>query len=260
MRKIAWCLLAATLTACGGAVSPSVLRQAQDDKAGPPPSKSPIQHVVLIIQENRTFNDFFATFKGADGTTTGQAEPNSQCGITQAETIPLKPSNLITKLNGKPQDLSHAYSDYDTARDGGKMDGFDAVLFGDGQPECTFPYQYTKPSQIKPYWDMAEQYTLAEHMFTTQGSSSFTAHQDLIAGDAVIKPNESLVDLPTDSREVGLRLRQGNGNVADHEGQRLRKTGRPVSLSHVSDAAQSARREEGLVAILRPADVLRRLW
>ena len=41
-------------------------------------SRSPIQHIVIVVQENRTFNDFFATFPGADGTTTGKiaAQPN----------------------------------------------------------------------------------------------------------------------------------------------------------------------------------------
>ena len=48
-----------------------------------------------------------------------------------------------------------------------------------------------------PYWDMAKQYVLAEHMFTTQGGSSFTAHQDLIAGGTVIEPDEALVNLPS---------------------------------------------------------------
>ncbi|HEY1866844.1 MAG TPA: alkaline phosphatase family protein, partial [Candidatus Cybelea sp.] len=160
-------------------------------------TKSPIKHVVLIVQENRTFNDFFATYPGADGSTTGKAEPNSTCGITGEETVKLKESALVTRRHGKPQDLPHTYKAYDTARDGGAMDGFDKLTFGNGLPTCTYPYQYTNPSQIKPYWDMAQQYALAEHMFTTQGSSSFTAHQDLIAGDAVIKPNESFVDLPS---------------------------------------------------------------
>ncbi len=50
--------------------------------------------------------------------------------------------------------------------------------------------------QIQPYWQMATQYTLAEHMFTTQGSDSFTAHQDLIAGGTVVEPNRAMVDLP----------------------------------------------------------------
>jgi phospholipase C len=38
-------------------------------------STSPIQHVIIVIQENRSFDDLFATFPKADGTTTGQAEP-----------------------------------------------------------------------------------------------------------------------------------------------------------------------------------------
>src|SRR6516162_4364024 len=43
---------------------------------GPGPSASPgsgnyIKHVVLMIQENRSFDNFFSTFPGADGTTTG---------------------------------------------------------------------------------------------------------------------------------------------------------------------------------------------
>src|SRR5579862_2415657 len=32
---------------------------------------SPISHIVLIVQENRTMNNFFATFPGANGSTTG---------------------------------------------------------------------------------------------------------------------------------------------------------------------------------------------
>jgi phospholipase C len=154
--------------------------------------------VVVIIQENRTFNDFFATFPGADGSTTGVVLPNPACKIKTKSTIKLKESGLITLYKGSPHDLIHAYEGYNKARDGGSMDGFDLIIFGDhSTPECTFPYQYTKPSDIRPYWQMAKQYVLAEHMFPTQGSSSFTAHQDLIAGDTVISPNEALIDLPS---------------------------------------------------------------
>jgi phospholipase C len=78
------------------------------------------------------------------------------------------------------------------------MDGFDLVKYGNKTiPECRFPYQYTDPSQIQPYWSMAQQYALAEHMFTTQGSDSFTAHQDLIRGGTVVDNNEAMVDFPT---------------------------------------------------------------
>lgn len=157
-------------------------------------SPSPIQHVVIVVQENRTFNDFFATFPGADGTTTGKAlaEPSCNPPIVHGP-IALTESNLIL-----PSDLNHKFQGgFHTAYHRGRMDGFDKILNGKLQPECTYPYQYTNPSQISEYWSMARQYTLAEHMFTTQGSDSFTAHQDLIRGGTMVNKRFAMVDLPT---------------------------------------------------------------
>lgn len=185
-------LCAALLIAsCGSSPAPSSLPAISlDDLA---PKTSPIQHVVVMIQENRTFNDFFATYPGADGTTTGKIAQyvTSGCNVTKSGTIALKKEPLIIK------DLTHRYQGYSAAYDGGKMDAFDKVPFGDGMPECTYPYQYTNPSDIAPYWDLAQQYTLAEHLFTTQGSSSFVAHQDLIRGSSRISSTEAMVNDPS---------------------------------------------------------------
>jgi phospholipase C len=160
-------------------------------------SGSPIKHIVLIVQENRSFNDFFATFPGTDGTTTGQAEaePSSNCNpAIKAGPLPLTEMPLALS-----QDMNHSWrTGYSLAYDGGKMDGFDTIQFGgDGDYECSYPYQYTKPSDIAPYWALATQYTLAEHMFTTNGSDSFTAHQDLIRGGTIVQPNRAMIDDPT---------------------------------------------------------------
>lgn len=199
MRRLACALAAAALLAgCVNSAAPRALPASQRSVEVKGRSGStPIQHVVLIVQENRTFNDFFATYPGADGSTTGNVEPNPRCGIKHQKTIDLKERGLLPRLHGKSQDLPHSYNAYNIARDEGAMDGFDLLNFGSGLPECTYPYQYTDPAEITPYWDMARQYTLAEHMFTTQGSSSFTAHQDLIAGDALFAPKESFIDLPS---------------------------------------------------------------
>jgi len=185
--------IALALTACSVGSSPSAgLPGAPQSRSG---SSSPIQHVVLVVQENRTFNDFFATYPGSDGTATGWAEANPYCSppIPHRMKIALTKSNLLV-----PTDMNHSYkTGYSVAFDGGKMDGYDLIRYGGTGPyECTYPYQYTDPSQIQPYWDMAQQYTLAEHMFTTQGSDSFTAHQDIIAGATVVKTGEAMVDLP----------------------------------------------------------------
>jgi phospholipase C len=144
-----------------------------------------------MIQENRSFDDLFATFPGADGTTTGMwKEPDGHL-----EKVRLHPANLV-----EPCDFGHGYKTFLTDYDGGAMDGFgNEGSGGCNRPAQTLVYQYVDPKQIAPYWDLARQYVLADHLFQTQGSGSYTAHQDLIRGDTVIdeKQTESLVDFPS---------------------------------------------------------------
>jgi phospholipase C len=193
---------------------------------------TPISHVVVIVQENRSFDDFFATFPNANGTLVGKAMPmkasvqsfcyqNGQPVITEPTTVPLTKVTLLgkgfptTPPTGQPfnwnQDLAHNYqagylTDCDSAATQPNasnpcaMDGFDNSYTGadgEGHPTCTYTYQYVDPNQIQPYWDMAQQYVLADNTFSTQGSESFTAHQDLIAGGTSINSTESVIDDPT---------------------------------------------------------------
>lgn len=162
---------------------------------------SPIQHVVVIIQENRSFDDLFATFPNADGTTQGLMKTASG-----DQYVTLQEVNLADTC-----DYVHSYHSYLKAYDGGKMDGFNLEGgSGDCVDKSTGPYQYVNPQQIAPYWDMAMQYVLADHMFQTQGSGSFTAHQDLIAGGTILNPakTKSIVDDPT-SMPWGCDARKG---------------------------------------------------
>jgi phospholipase C len=162
---------------------------------------SPISHVVIVIQENRSFDDLFATFPGADGTTVGRSKNGSGY-----QYIPLKKSPLKLRC-----DLRHSYNRYLSDYDGGKMDGFNSE---GGSGHCTgletAPYQYVNPTQIKPYWKIAQTYVLADHTFQTQGSGSFTAHQDLIAGATLIDKaqTKSIVENP-DSTPWGCDAPKG---------------------------------------------------
>ncbi|MBV8373589.1 MAG: hypothetical protein JOY69_10030 [Candidatus Eremiobacteraeota bacterium] len=142
----------------------------------------PIAHIVLMIQENRSFDNLFATFPGANGATQGT--------LHNGKVVPLKEGDLVSR------DISHMYATYLTDYDGGKMDGFDLSKLG-GQPAGQYPYRYVNPTDIQPYWTLAQQYVLADAMFQTQGSGSFTAHQDLIAGGTAIDANDSLIDDPS---------------------------------------------------------------
>jgi phospholipase C len=152
----------------------------------PDASTSPIKHVVIMIQENRSYDNLFATFPGADGTTKGLTHTGAW--------IPLIKAPLVST------ELDHAYSGFVTEYDHGKMDGFDLTRFGSSgqlQAAGTYPYRYVDPAQIQPYWTMAKQYVLLDHLFQTQASGSYTAHQDLIAGGTAINPTESIIDWPS---------------------------------------------------------------
>ena len=179
-------MLAASVS-CGGtgnvaqtsAVVPSVrLRTAA--------TTTPIQHVVILIQENRSFDDLFATFPHADGATKGL--------MSNGHWQPLVKGPLLT------YDMEHNHATFLTEYDGGKMDGFNlayGVIAGKVQQGGTYPYRYVDPNQIKPYWTLAKRYVLADHMFATQSSGSFTAHQDLIAGGTQVKRDARVIDFPS---------------------------------------------------------------
>jgi phospholipase C len=74
--------------------------------------------------------------------------------------------------------LYHFFATWLTAYDGGKMDGFDLAPVA---PSPTAPYQYVRRSDVAPYWALANQYALADRMFTSQIDGSFAAHQYLVA-------------------------------------------------------------------------------
>lgn len=150
---------------------------------------TPIQHIVIIVQENRTMNDLFATFPGVTGTTVGKRLVTVK-GQQKVESIKLKETNLFVKSN-----LNHTYSGFFVGWNYGDMDGFNNIKRNTGgERESAAPYQYVNPSAIKPYWDLAREWGLANAMFATQGSASFTAHQALIRGGTMIDPNDSLID------------------------------------------------------------------
>ncbi|HEV3091419.1 MAG TPA: alkaline phosphatase family protein [Candidatus Cybelea sp.] len=191
-------LVALVLSACssggsGSTSAPLPPPAARVHHRGSP--STPIQHVIIVIQENRSFDNLFATFPNANGTTTGNMEAVpaslvSQCDYPYATSIPLAEKPLYSG-----NDYEHRYVSGSANRpggflvdlDNGLMDGFDlSYIPASSKIDCTGPYEYVDPSQIQPYWNMASQYVLADNLFQTQGSSSFTAHQDLIAGGTVV--------------------------------------------------------------------------
>jgi phospholipase C len=174
-----------------------------------------IRHVVFIVQENRSFDNFFDCFPGTDcvktapgpGVQPAPTASNSPCPPPAPTPSPGPTPTPIKLQFGVPLyvlDPDHNYCPaFRTEYDGGRMDGFYWVGgIVQGQPSKQYVYRVTRPKDIQPYWDMATQYVLADRTFPTQSSGSFTAHQDLIRGSTSLGKGISEVDFPLNSEHT----------------------------------------------------------
>jgi len=170
---------AAMLAACGGGGGGNSLPPPHDvpPTPGSVHGANGIDHIVIVIQENRSFDNLFHGFPGADTVSSGR--------IHTGQLVPLKEIPLLTSY-----DLRHHATDFMAAYDNGKMDGFDLEKTAGAPPLAE--YAYTRPSDVQQYWSLAHQFTLSDRTFPSQIDASYSAHQYLIAaqdGGAVDVPS-----------------------------------------------------------------------
>ena len=169
--------------------SPSLAQQVLPLTAGHPTSGSAglyIKHVVVIIQENRSFENFFAGYPGANAPMYGYGIN----GQGQRVKIPLQAITMEA-----PYNLPHSWVAGIRMMDNGKMDGF--LKYGPIGKRAA--YSYVQHGEIAPYYQMAKQYVLADAMFPTENGPSWTAHINLVAGTDNIAPTKAEVDFPSAS-------------------------------------------------------------
>jgi phospholipase C len=123
----------------------------------------PIQHVVIIIKENRSFDHMFGTFPGANGATFGMAG---------SKKIPLAHAKLVQN------DLPHHWTASIADIDGGKMDGFYKSA-----PHYA-SYVQLHQSDIPNYWKYAQAFALADNFFSAMYGGSFPNHMYFAAADS----------------------------------------------------------------------------
>lgn len=182
MRFVAVVLACMMLAACGGGGSSAVPARsagsastaplaAQQAGTGSLLGGGKIKHVIIVIMENRTFDNLFNGYPGADSVPSGTTHLGAP--------VALRPTPFEA-----PCDPDHSHGAWVKNWDGGKMDGFDttpANCFG-LPPDPLYPYGYVPRAETQPYWDVAAQSTLADRMFASQTGPSYPGHLFLIAG------------------------------------------------------------------------------
>ncbi len=149
---------------------------------------SKIQHVVVIMQENRSFDSYFGTYPGADGIPMQDGTPTA-CIPDPAHGDCVRPYyDPEDKNSGGPHGQSNAAADID----GGKMDGFIAQAehaasdCSPNDPSCagatrTDVMGYHDGRDIPNYWSYAKAFTLQDHMFEPNASWSLPAHLYMVS-------------------------------------------------------------------------------
>ncbi|HET9394072.1 MAG TPA: alkaline phosphatase family protein [Candidatus Rubrimentiphilum sp.] len=187
---------AITLSACGGGtpVNAPVVGPSNS-----PAAVGQIQHIVVVMQENRTFDGLFQGYPGANTQNFGFDSHGNRWTLQP-----------VTLAN--PVDINHLRLQFLENYAGGNMNGFDREIFGFctisdpcacpshdpfNDPTCwvlgthlapgtTRPlaYSFVPQSEVQPFWDMAAQYAIGDNFFPSNNGPSYVSHQYMIAGQS----------------------------------------------------------------------------
>src|SRR5258706_7086143 len=137
-------------------------------------TKTPIKHLIVIMQENHTFDNYFGTYPGANGIPDGTKMPidpqNPQAGFVEPWHVG---ESSIT-------DPSHSASTFQEQFDNGKMDGFVSALDRRNQ-DGRIAMGYYDDRDIPYYWNLADHYVLFDRFFSSAKDGSFANHIYLAA-------------------------------------------------------------------------------
>jgi phospholipase C len=180
----------ATVTA--GAERPRAQSQTLTVRVAPATGIHKIRHVVIIMQENRSFDSYFGTYPGADGIPPGVCVPDP---ATRGCVTPFHDS--ADRNFGAPHGVRSAIEDID----GGRMDGF--IARAEQGPRCSGNNPTCSPCktstahrkssscadvmgyhdarEIPNYWSYAENFVLQDHLFSAVDSWSLPQHLYMVS-------------------------------------------------------------------------------
>jgi phospholipase C len=162
-------VVTAILLALVGLTEAASAQVNRPSKPSKPKDITVIQHIIFIVKENRSFDNYFGLYPGANGATRGTT--------STGQVLPLRhtPDEVV--------DIDHEWNAALTAVDNGKMDRFDLIPLGDVNGQY-LAYSQLYPSDIPNYYKYAQNFVLADNMFSSVHGDSFENHLYIIAAQA----------------------------------------------------------------------------
>ncbi|MEP7022533.1 MAG: alkaline phosphatase family protein [Actinomycetota bacterium] len=186
-------VLASALAACASTGGPAVPEKLV--VGGPtghylvPPGIHQIKHVIIVTQQNRSFDSYFGTFPGAGGIPMKNGVP-TVCVPDTAGGCQRPYHDTADTNGGGPTAVRNADADVD----GGKMDGFvrqraqaSSTCHNTTDPACVFGTTadvmgYHTAAEIPNYWTYAKDFVLDDHMFEPVTAWSLPAQLYMMSG------------------------------------------------------------------------------
>lgn len=187
--------LAALVMAVMAAVLPAAGVQAKDPT-------TPIEHFIVLMQENHSFDNYFGTYPGVDGIPDGVCMPVDPA---QPEGDCVEPYH-IGDNDVELDDPDHGSSTYQLQYNDGKMDGFVYALIRKNQ-DGRLGMGYYDDRDLPYYWNLADEYVLFDRFFSSYAGPSFPNHVYWVAGqgpDPVNDNQDALITIFDRLQEAGI--------------------------------------------------------
>jgi phospholipase C len=225
IRKRLCTFAAAALTAGLIAATPSAIRANGNDADSGPATTTPIKHVVVIFQENVSFDHYFGTYPfalaNADGSVLFQSpkEKTPQVnGLLTAGLLTQNPNGVnpfrIDRSLPVTCDEDHNYGDEQFAFHGGLMDRFLSPLPSGGEVSCNdkvlgpnSTMGYYDGNTVTAFWNYAQHFAMSDNSFGTTFGPSTPGAVNLIAGNTF---GATLVPLRPNGKPASA-----SGNIAN---------------------------------------------
>lgn len=179
------CTLAATALLAGPACASAAVRPT-----------TPVKHVISLMQENHSFDNYFGTYPGADGI------PEGTCMLYALD----NPKGACAKPfrigNRAIEDINHSSKVFRAQYHRGRMDGFVAGLTRETGKTSAQTMGHYDDGDIPYYWNVADNFTLFDRFFTSARAGSVTNHMYWMTGtpgnrNGEVIPAKGFGKLPT---------------------------------------------------------------
>ena len=138
---------------------------------------TPIEHFVVLMQENHTFDNYFGTYPGADGIPEGVCMPVDPTDPANTECV--EPFHIGDRPS---EDLDHSLPTFKLQYNEGKLDGFAYALYKRNQ-NGALTMAYYDDRDLPFYWNLADEYVLFDKFFSSDHGGSFANHIYWVAAE-----------------------------------------------------------------------------